>query len=418
MKVEDLILISIDDHVVEPPNMFDAHVPAKYKDQAPKNQKNEWGHDVWTFQGQAMGTVGLNAVVTWPKEEWGLDPTGFAEMRPGAYDIHERVRDMNRNGIFQSMCFPSFAGFSGRYFQQAEDQDLSLVMLSAYNDWHIDEWCAAYPGRFIPLAIVPVWNQKAMVAEVRRVAAKGCRAITMPELPHIQGLPSYHDLEYWGPLFDVCSELGVVMCLHIGQGFAAINMAPGAPIDNMIILATQVSTLAAQDLLWGGAFFKYPDLKIAWSEAGIGWIPFYLDRCDRHYTNQVWLGHDLKGKMPSEIFREHSLACYVTDPTALKVRHEIGMDIIAWECDYPHSDSIWPDAPEFLINEFNGAGLTDAEMNKITWENTARFFDLDPFSIIKKEQSSVGALRALATDVDTTVRSRKEWRQRFQLANS
>ena len=418
MKVEDLILISIDDHVVEPPNMLDAHVPAKYKDQAPKNQKNEWGHDVWTFQGQAMGTVGLNAVVTWPKEEWGLDPTGFAEMRPGAYDIHERVRDMNRNGIFQSMCFPSFAGFSGRYFQQAEDQDLSLVMLSAYNDWHIDEWCAAYPGRFIPLAIVPVWNQKAMVAEVRRVAAKGCRAITMPELPHIQGLPSYHDLEYWGPLFDVCSELGVVMCLHIGQGFAAINMAPGAPIDNMIILATQVSTLAAQDLLWGGAFFKYPDLKIAWSEAGIGWIPFYLDRCDRHYTNQVWLGHDLKGKMPSEIFREHSLACYVTDPTALKVRHEIGMDIIAWECDYPHSDSIWPDAPEFLINEFNGAGLTDAEMNKITWENTARFFDLDPFSIIKKEQSSVGALRALATDVDTTVRSRKEWRQRFELANS
>lgn len=418
MKVEDLILISIDDHVVEPPNMFDAHVPAKYKDQAPKNQKNEWGHDVWTFQGQAMGTVGLNAVVTWPKEEWGLDPTGFAEMRPGAYDIHERVRDMNRNGIFQSMCFPSFAGFSGRYFQQAEDQDLALIMLSAYNDWHIDEWCAAYPGRFIPLAIVPVWNQKAMVAEVHRVAAKGCRAITMPELPHIQGLPSYHDLEYWGPLFEACSELGVVMCLHIGQGFAAINMAPGAPIDNMIILATQVSTLAAQDLLWGGAFFKYPDLKVAWSEAGIGWIPFYLDRCDRHYTNQVWLGHDFKGKMPSEIFREHSLACYVTDPTALKVRHEIGMDIIAWECDYPHSDSIWPDAPEFLINEFNGASLTDAEMNKITWENTARFFDLDPFSIIKKEQSSVGALRALATDVDTTVRSRKEWRQRFELANS
>lgn len=418
MNLNDMILISIDDHVVEPPTMFDAHVPAKYKDQAPKNQKNEWGHDVWTFQGQAMGTVGLNAVVTWPKEEWGLDPTGFAEMRPGAYDIHERVRDMNRNGIFQSMCFPSFAGFSGRYFQQAPDQELALMMLSAYNDWHIDEWCAAYPGRFIPLAIVPVWDQKAMVAEVRRVAAKGCRAITMPELPHIQGLPSYHDLEYWGPLFDVCSELGVVMCLHIGQGFAAINMAPGAPIDNMIILATQVSTLAAQDLLWGGAFFKYPDLKVAWSEAGIGWIPFYLDRCDRHYTNQIWLGHDFKGKLPSDIFREHSLACYVTDPTALKVRHEIGIDIIAWECDYPHSDSIWPDAPEFLINEFNGAGLTDGEINKITWENTTRFFDLDPFSRIKKDQATVGALRAQAMDVDTSTRTRAEWRQRFELTHS
>ena len=418
MNVEDLILISIDDHIVEPSNMFDAHVPAKYKDQAPKNTKNEWGHDVWSFQGQAMGTVGLNAVVTWPKEEWGLDPTGYAEMRPGAYDIHERVRDMNRNGIFQSMCFPSFAGFSGRYFQQAPDQELALIMLSAYNDWHIDEWCTAYPGRFIPLALVPVWDQKAMVQEVRRVAAKGCRAITMPELPHIQGLPSYHDLEYWGPLFDTCCELGVVMCMHIGQGFAAINGAPGAPIDNMIILATQVSTFAAQDLLWGGAFLKWPDLKVAWSEAGIGWIPFYLDRCDRHYQNQIWLGHDFKGKLPSEVFRDHSLACYVTDPTALKVRNEIGIDIIAWECDYPHSDSIWPDAPEFLIREFASAGMSDAEINKVTWENTARFFDFDPFATIKKDQSSVGALRAQAMDVDTSIRTKAEWRQRFELAHS
>ena len=148
------------------------------------------------------------------------------------------------------------------------------------------------------------------------------------------------------------------MCLHIGQGFNAINSSPEAPIDNLIILATQVSALAAQDLLWGGAFHTYPDLKVAWSEAGIGWIPFYLDRCDRHYTNQRWLGHDFGDKMPSDIFREHSLACYVTDPVSLKVRHDIGIDIIAWECDYPHSDSIWPDAPEQIHGEMTGAGCS------------------------------------------------------------
>ncbi len=84
------------------------------------------------------------------------------------------------------------------------------------------------------------------------------------------------------------------MCLHIGQGFNAITTPPEAPIDNLIILATQVSALAAQDLLWGGAMHNYPDLKIAWSEAGIGWIPFYLDRCDRHYVNQRWLGSRLR----------------------------------------------------------------------------------------------------------------------------
>jgi predicted TIM-barrel fold metal-dependent hydrolase len=416
MRVEDLILVSIDDHVIEPRDMFDNHVPARYRDEAPKSVMDESGFENWWFQGHASTSSSLNAVVGWPNEEWGMNPSTFSEMRPGCYDIHQRVRDMNRNGILASMCFPSFAGFSARFFQEASDHDLALIMLKAYNDWHIDEWAASYPGRFIPLAIAPVWDPAALADEVRRVARKGCRAVTMPELPHLQGLPSYHDLDYWDPFFRAVSEEGVVMCLHIGQGFAAINSAPGAPIDNLIILATQVSTLAAQDLLWGGAFHKYPDLKVAWSEAGIGWIPFYLNRCDRHYTNQRWLRHDFGGKLPSDIFREHSLACYVTDPTALKVRQDIGVDIIAWECDYPHSDSIFPDAPEFVLNEMQQAGVSDAEIDKITWQNSCRYFGWDPFTRISKSDANVAALRGRSPDVDTTIRSKHEWRQRYEAA--
>ena len=92
-------------------------------------------------------------------------------------------------------------------------------MVSAYNDWHIDEWAGAYPGRFIPIGDLPTWNPEAMCAEIKRVAAKGCRAVTMPELPHLEGLPSYHDLNYWGPVFQTLSDENVVMCLHIGTGF-------------------------------------------------------------------------------------------------------------------------------------------------------------------------------------------------------
>src|SRR5580698_6979204 len=137
MNVDDMILVSIDDHLVEPPNLFQAHVPAKYLDKAPHLQRDEQGMDQWVFGEQVMGMVGLNAVVSWPKEEWGMNPSSIAEMRPGSYDIHERVRDMNRNGVLASMCFPSMAGFSGRTFQEAVDKDLSLIMLKAYNDWHI-----------------------------------------------------------------------------------------------------------------------------------------------------------------------------------------------------------------------------------------------------------------------------------------
>jgi len=408
MNIDDMILVSIDDHVVEPPDMFAHHVPAKYADQAPHVVTDERGVDQWIYQGKVTGVSGLNAVVSWPAEEWGRDPAGFAEMRPGVYDVHERVRDMDRNGILASMCFPTFAGFSARHLNHFKDP-VTVVMVQAYNDWHIDEWAGAYPGRFIPLALLPTWNPEAMCAEIRRVAAKGCRAVTMPELPHLEGLPSYHDMDYWGPVLQTLSDTGVVMCLHIGTGFGVLKLAPDAPIDNLIILACQISSIAVQDLLWGPAMRSYPDLKLAWSEGGIGWIPFYLDRCDRHYTNQKWLRRDFGGRLPSEVFRAQSLACYVTDPTSLKLRHDIGIDNIAWECDYPHSDCFWPDAPEHVYDELRRAGADDIDINKITWQNSSRFFNWDPFAVIPREQATVGARRALATDVDVSIRARKEW---------
>ena len=179
MNVDDMIILSIDDHTIEPPDLFERHVPAKYKDQAPRLVRDEQRlRAAGCSRAEVVGIVGLNATVSWPKEEWGLDPSALAEMRPGAYLIDERVRDMNRNGVLASMCFPSMPGFSGRRFQEAKDTDLALVMLKAYNDWHIDEWCGAHPGRFIPLAIGPDWDMDAMVAEVKRVAAMGFRAIS------------------------------------------------------------------------------------------------------------------------------------------------------------------------------------------------------------------------------------------------
>lgn len=159
---------------------------------------------------------------------------------------------------------------------------------------------------------------------------------------------------------------------------------------------------------------QLPDLKFAFSEGGIGWIPFYLDRSDRHYTNQKWLRRDFGDKLPSDVFREHSLACYVTDKTSLKLRHEIGIDIIAWECDYPHSDCFWPDAPEQVLAELNAAGASDSDINKITWENSARFFSWDPFKLTPRDQANVGALRAKATDVDTSIRPRAEWARLYE----
>jgi predicted TIM-barrel fold metal-dependent hydrolase len=413
MNLDDMIILSIDDHAVEPPDLFENHLPAKYKDRAPRLVRDEHGKERWEFEGREFGILGLNAVISWPKEEWGLNPSALAEMRPAAYLIDERIRDMDRNGVLASMCFPSLPGFSGRRFQEAEDKELAHVMLQAYNDWHIDEWCASHPGRFIPLSIGPTWDMDALVAEIERVAAKGCRAISMPELPYIQGLPSYQS-DYWDPFFRAICDKGLVMCLHIGMGLDAINMGPDFSPDNFMVLSTQVTVLAVQDLLWGPAMRKYPDLKVAFSEGGIGWIPFLMDRVDRHYVNQRWTGQDFGGKTPSEVFREHALACFISDPTALKLYQDIGVDIIAFETDYPHSDSLWPDAPEVLLEQCNAAGLSDDDIDKISWRNVARFCDYDPFAVIPKDQATVGTLRARATDVDTSIVPRAEWRARYE----
>jgi predicted TIM-barrel fold metal-dependent hydrolase len=324
---------------------------------------------------------------------------------------------MNANGVLASMNFPTMAGWNARTFAEGNDKELGLIMLRAYNDWAIDEWCGAYPGRFIPLGMVPMWDVDLAVEEIHRVGKKGCRSISFLETPHVQGYPSFLS-GYWDPMMKALVEENMVLSLHIGAGFDVIQRAPEAPVDHLMVLACQISAITAQDLLFGPTLRRFPELKVALSEGGIGWIPFYFDRIDRHYENQAWLNHadDFGGKMPSEVFREHILACFITDPSGLLLRDRIGIDNIAWECDYPHTDTTWPESPEFAWKEFQDAGCRPEEIHKMTWENATKFFDWDPFKHTPKDQTTVGALRALAKDVDVTRMSKNEWRTRNEAA--
>jgi predicted TIM-barrel fold metal-dependent hydrolase len=288
-------------------------------------------------------------------------------------------------------------------------------MLQAYNDWAIDEWCGSYPGRFIPLGIVPMWDVDLAVKETHRLAAKGCRSISLPEAPHALGFPSFMS-GHWDPLIKAIVDENMVLSLHIGTGFGLLKQAEEATVDHVLVLSCQIAAIIAQDLLFGPTMRRFPGLKVAFSEGGIGWVPFYLDRVDRHFQNQSWLHNDFGGKLPSEVFREHTLACFVTDPSALRLRDVIGIDNIAWECDYPHTDTTWPESPELLWNELQNAGCDDGEVHKITWINACTFYGWDPFRHTKREVATVGALRAAASDVDVTRMSRSEWRKRNEAA--
>lgn len=405
MNRDDMILISVDDHIIEPPDMFVNHLPRKYHDDAPQLVHRDDGTDVWTFRDRVIPNAALNAVAGRPKDEYGMEPQGLDEIRPGCYDVNERVKDMDAGGILASMCFPSFPGFAARLFA-TDDSDFSLALVRAYNDWHIDEWCAAHPGRFIPMALPAIWDAELCAGEVRRVAEKGCHSLTFTENPAALGYPSFHD-EYWNPLWQALVDTNTVMSVHIGSSGKLSIPAVDSPPDVMITLQPMNIVQAAADLLWSKPVKDYPELRIALSEGGTGWIPYFLERVDRTFEmHATWTLQDFGGKLPSEVFREHFLTCFISDPLGVRLRHDIGIDNICWEADYPHSDSMWPGAPEELHEVIERYEVPDEDTNKMTYENAMRWYSFDPFKHVPREQATVGALRRRSADHDVSIQPR------------
>ena len=407
MNMNDLVLISVDDHITEPGDMFDKHLSGEALATAPKLLTLSNGTNLWEYQGKKIPSVGLNAVVGRPPEEYGMEPTSFGQLRKGCYDVHARIEDMNINGIAASLNFASFPMIDGGLFTMAEDKTQALTHLRAYNDWHVDEWCGAYPGRFIPCGLLPVWDMDATVAELKRLAAKGCHAVAINDNPTVRNLPSIHN-PYWEPMYKTAAELGTVLCLHIGGGNPSPHASMETPIEAWITTMPMAVAVGAADWLNLAALERYPTLRIALSESGIGWIPYFVERADfSHGQHKAWTNSELifKGRKPSEVFKQHFTSCFIDDAYGLRNIDLLGEDNIAYECDYPHSDTLWPHVPERLWETINH--LTDTQIEKVTHLNAMRDFSFDPFKHFKKEELTVRALRARAMEqgVDVSVKS-------------
>jgi predicted TIM-barrel fold metal-dependent hydrolase len=399
MNADDMILVSVDDHISEPADMFDAHVPASYRDRAPRVVTDESGRQKWWY-GDAPGrALGLNAVAGKPREMYNIDACRYDEMRPGCYDVHERVRDMSAGGQLAGLNFPNWPGFAGQVINQGPDRDVNLVMIKAYNDWHTDEWCAAYPDRFIPCGLIPLFDAELAAQEVRRLAAKGCHAVTFSENPTAYQLPSIHT-RYWDPLFGACSDEGTVLCLHLGSSGRSVQISPDSPASIPMTLssATTINTLI--ELAWADFWFRFPNLRMSLTEGDIGWIPYFLQRAEHILERHSgWTRHEFPpGYTPTEVFRERILVCFINDAVGISLIDRFNVDNVCWESDFPHSDSAWPQGPEIVAELL--AGLPDEQVRKITHENAMRHYQFDPFRNRPKERCTAVALRAEASDVD------------------
>lgn len=406
MKMEDMVIISVDDHISEPPDMYKKHLKGADLASAPQFRTTASGTDYWEYQGLKLSSVGLNAVAGRVPEEYGMEPTSLKQLRKGVYDPKARLDDMNANGIAASLNFGSFPGFEGsRVFHKAPDKAKALTHLRGYNDWHIDQWCATDTDRFIPCALLPTWNMEATVAEIKRIAAKGCASVSLSDNPTKLDLPSIHNA-YWEPMWKALTDHDVTICLHIGSGNAAPHASMESPIEAWIATMPMSINIGAADWLHLAALHRYPTMKIILSESGIGWVPYFLERADfSHWRHKAWTHSGFENTTPSEVFHKHFMTCFIDDAFGLKNLADVGEDMVAYECDYPHSDALWPEVPEWLWKSIKN--LTDIQIDKVTHRNAMRMLRFDPFKHHAPKDLNVGALRAKAAadKVDITLHS-------------
>jgi predicted TIM-barrel fold metal-dependent hydrolase len=367
-------IISVDDHLIEPAHVFEGRVPAALAARAPHVITLDGGRETWVYEDNFYPQVGLNAVAGRPKAEWSMEPARFDEMRTGCYDVEARIHDMDLDGVYATLCFPSLiAGFAGTIFAKSKDPELGLACLRAWNDWHHEEWAGPHPDRIIPLQLAWLIEPEIAAADVRRNAERGFKAVSFPENPVDLGLPSMHT-EHWDPFLRACEETQTVVCLHNGSSSWTAARSPGAPLELYTSLFSVNAMVAAADWLWARIPTRFPDIRVAFSEGGIGWVPMLIDRIDYVLEHSAVgsNGWDDPNLAPTDALRRNFWFCTIDLPSTMSLRDHIGIDHICMESDYPHADSTWPDTQ--LLAAEGLRDFTPEEVRKVTWENASKLF--------------------------------------------
>jgi predicted TIM-barrel fold metal-dependent hydrolase len=365
-------VVSVDDHLVEPRDVFQGRMPKKLADRAPRVVEHE-GSEVWLFEDRIIPNAGTNAVSGRPPREYSMEPTRYEHMRRGCYDVDARVADMDLGGVWASLCFPSMvAGFAGARFNEVDDADLGLACVRAWNDWHLDGWAGKYPERFIPLQITWLRDAQLAAEEVRRNAARGFRALSFPEIPERLGLPSIHT-GYWDPVLRACEETGTVLCLHVGSSSSILGGSSDAPAEVITALFFVGSVVSTTDWLFSKVALRFPNLLIAISEGGIGWVPALIDRLEHCFRYRDFTGGWTDEALhPVEVLQRNFRFCALDDAAGFAMLDRIGEDIVMVESDYPHADSTWPDTQDYLHQQLGF--LPEPVIEKLTWRNASELF--------------------------------------------
>jgi predicted TIM-barrel fold metal-dependent hydrolase len=387
-------IISLDDHVIEPPMMWIDRLPRRYSDIGPRVEELPQGAAVleggkfrerpgtdgrvvsyWRYEDLFMSVKRLSTAVGFPGEAVTLDGVTYDEIRPGCWQQQPRLEDMDLNGVEASLCFPNFPRFCGQTFAEAHDKELALLCVHAYNDWMVEEWCFGTGGRLLPLCLVPLWDADLAAQEVARNAARGVRGVAFSEVPAYLGLPSIHS-GYWDVFFRQCEESGTVLFLHIGSGTKMPRTSDDAPDLVAVTIGFGNCVASMADFIFSGVLDRFPNLKLVYSEGQVGWIPFFLERADdawEKHRNGTF-GTTAISEPPSYYYYRQIYGCFFKDFHGMRSLETLGVNNVTFECDYPHADSTWPNTSALARDMFSD--LDSATIEKIVRGNAISLLEL------------------------------------------
>jgi predicted TIM-barrel fold metal-dependent hydrolase len=367
-------IISVDDHAIEPIDLFVDRVPAALRDDVPFVE-DEDGFPIWVIGDERVPITTVNGASGCPMAEWVEVPRRIEQFRTGVWDPAARVRDMDLNGVYASLNFPSSVfGFAGARIAALKNNDAARAAVRAYNDWVHDDWCHEHRDRFIPCQLSLLSDPEWSAGEIRRNADRGFRALSFSEGPHERGFPSIYR-DYWDPILRACEETETVVNLHVGSSGKIQQPSADSVGEVSVALFPLNGVIAMTDWIFAKVPVRFPGIKIAMSEAGVSWVPMVIERLRRAHrqlgaAKSVWT---LDDPDPVDLVHRNFWFTSIEDPSAFDQLDVIGRDRVMVESDYPHYDSTWPDTQAIVESQLDR--LDTATIRMICFENAAALYD-------------------------------------------
>jgi predicted TIM-barrel fold metal-dependent hydrolase len=365
-------VISADDHLFESAATF-SRVPAKFKDLAPRLVEVD-DRPAWQIGEKTFHFTGVDGAANRPVSQWRSMKMRFEDYRESVYDTDARVRDMDLNGVWASLCFPSVVwGFAGTTLARIPDPEAVLACVRSYNDWVVEEWWASHPDRFIPCQLPYLLDPEVAATEIRRNAARGVHAVTFVENPSPLGYPSIHS-GHWDPFMAACAETETSINLHLGSSGRISCPSPDSPDPSQIALFPINGIEASCEWIFSQIPERYPEIRIVLSEAGVSWVPMVIERLHRAWRQRDAAPHAWSANPthPVDVLRRNFWFTSIEDPSSFRQLDIIGEDHVMLEVDFPHTDSTWPDSQALFRSELEG--LPVETVHKICYGNAAKLY--------------------------------------------